>query len=96
MCYPIYGMVLIKESLLLIGKSSLCCGCCEFYLSLSEWFFTIIYARRFVFFYNFVVIIECFYQNVPPFLANKNKQLFNCAPWHVYCNEERKPGKWFI
>ena len=41
MCYPICGMVHIKESLLLIGKSNLCSGCSGFSLSLSEWFFTI-------------------------------------------------------
>ena len=40
MCYPVCGMVHIKQPLLLIGKSSLCGGC-EFPLSLSEWSFTI-------------------------------------------------------
>ena len=40
MCYPVCGMVHIKEPLLLIGKSSLCGGS-GFPLSLSEWFFTI-------------------------------------------------------
>ena len=40
MCYPVCGMVHIKEPLLLIGKSSLCGGS-RFPLSLSEWFFTI-------------------------------------------------------
>ena len=38
MCYPVCGMVHIKEPLLLIGKSSLCGGSG---FSLSEWFFTI-------------------------------------------------------
>ena len=37
MCYPVCGMVHIKEPLLLIGKSSLCGGS-RFPLSLSEWF----------------------------------------------------------
>ena len=41
MCYPVYGMVHIKEPLLLIGKSSLCGGS-GFHLSLSEWSSTII------------------------------------------------------
>ena len=41
MYYPVYGMVHIKEPLLLIGKSSPC-GCSRFPLSLSEWSFTII------------------------------------------------------
>ena len=36
MCYPVCGMMHIKEPLLLIGKSSLC-G--RFPLSLSEWSF---------------------------------------------------------
>ena len=36
MCYPVCGMVHIKEPLLLIGKSSLCGGS-KFPLSLSEW-----------------------------------------------------------
>ena len=40
MCYPVYGMVHIKEPLLLIGKSSLC-GSSGFPLLLSEWSFTI-------------------------------------------------------
>ena len=36
MCYPVCGMVHIKEPLLLIGKSSLCGGS-GFPFSLSEW-----------------------------------------------------------
>ena len=40
MCYPVYGMVHIKEPLLLLGKSSPCGGS-RFPLSLSEWSFTI-------------------------------------------------------
>ena len=41
MCYPVSGMVQLKEPLwLLIGKSSLCGGS-RFPLSLSEWSFTI-------------------------------------------------------
>ena len=40
MWYPVFGMVHIKESLLLIGKSSPCGGS-RFPLSLSEWSFTI-------------------------------------------------------
>ena len=40
MCYPVCGIMHIKEPLLLIGKSSPCCGS-GFPLSLSEWSFTI-------------------------------------------------------
>ena len=40
MCYPVCGMVYIKKTLLLIGKSSPCGGS-GFSLSLSEWSFTI-------------------------------------------------------
>ena len=40
MCYPVCGMVHIKEPLLLIGKSSLCGGS-RFPFSLSEWSLTI-------------------------------------------------------
>ena len=40
MCYPVCGMVHIKEPLLLIGNSSPCGGI-EFALSLSEWSFII-------------------------------------------------------
>ena len=40
MCYPVCGMVHIKEPLLLIVKSSLCGGS-RFPFSLSEWSFTI-------------------------------------------------------
>ena len=39
-CYPVYGIVHIKEPLLLIGKSSPCGGS-GFPLSLSEWSSTI-------------------------------------------------------
>ena len=39
MCYPVCGMVHIKQPLLLIGKSSPCGGR-GFPLSLSEWSFT--------------------------------------------------------
>ena len=48
MCYPVCGMVHIKEPLLLIGKSSPCGGS-GFPLSLSEWSLTICltpYNRR--------------------------------------------------
>ena len=48
MCYPDCGMVHIKEPLLLIRKSSPCCGS-GFPLSQSEWFFTIcptLYNRK--------------------------------------------------
>ena len=48
MCYPVCGMVHIKEPLLLIDKSSLCGGS-GFPLSLSEWSLTICltqYNRR--------------------------------------------------
>ena len=40
MGYPVCGMIHIKETLLLIGKSSPCGGS-GFPLSLSEWSFTI-------------------------------------------------------
>ena len=40
MCYPVCGMMHIKEPLLLIGKSSLC-GSSRFPLLLSEWSFSI-------------------------------------------------------
>ena len=40
MCYPVFGMVHIKEPLLLIGKSSQCSGGSGFPLLLSEWSFT--------------------------------------------------------
>ena len=40
MCYPVCGMVHIKEPLLLIGKRSPCGGS-RFPLSLSKWSFTI-------------------------------------------------------
>ena len=40
MCYPVSGMVHIREPLLLIGRSSPCGGR-GFTLSQSEWFFNI-------------------------------------------------------
>ena len=48
MCYPVCGMVHIKEPLLSIEKSS-SCGGSGFPLSLSEWSFTIcltLYNRK--------------------------------------------------
>ena len=48
MCYPVCGMMHLKEPLLLIGKSS-SCGGRGFPLSLSEWSFTIyptLYNRK--------------------------------------------------
>ena len=41
MCYPVCGIMHIKEPLLLIGNSNICDGS-GFPLSLSEWLFTII------------------------------------------------------
>ena len=41
MCYPVCGMVHIKDPLLLIGRSSLCRGGSGFPLSLYEGSFTI-------------------------------------------------------
>ena len=41
MCYSVYGMMHIKESMLLIEKSSLRNGSSGFPLLLSEWSFTI-------------------------------------------------------
>ena len=41
MYYPVFGMVHIKEPLLLIEKSSSCSGGNTFLLSLSEWSITI-------------------------------------------------------
>ena len=49
MCYPVCGMVHIKEPLLLIGKSSLCGGS-GFPFSLSEWYITI---------YQTIKCVEC-------------------------------------
>ena len=58
MCYPVCGMVHIKEPLLLIEKSSPC-GTSRFPLSLSEWCFTICptpYNRK----WN-VLTVSCIY-----------------------------------
>ena len=41
MCYPVSGVVHIKDPLLLIGKSSLCSCGSGFPFSLYEWSFTI-------------------------------------------------------
>ena len=41
MCYPVCGMVHIKDPLLLIGKSNSCTGGSGFHLLLSKWSFTI-------------------------------------------------------
>ena len=40
-CYPVCGMVYIKETLLLMKKTIPCSGDSRFYSSLSEWSFTI-------------------------------------------------------
>ena len=50
MCYPVCGMMHIKEPLLLIGNSSPCSGGNGFPLLLSEWSFTIMsdaYNRKY-------------------------------------------------
>ena len=60
MCYPVCGIVHIKEPLLLIGKSSPCGGS-GFPLSLSEWSFTICptpYNRK-------IKCVECFWIGEP-------------------------------
>ena len=41
MCYPVNGMVYIKDLLLLIGKNTAYNGGNRFPISLSEWSFTI-------------------------------------------------------
>ena len=41
MYYPVFGMVHIKNPLLLFGKNNPYRGSSRFLLSLSEWFFTI-------------------------------------------------------
>ena len=49
MCYPLCGMMHIKDPLLLIKMSSLCSGSSGFSLSLSEWSFIIcpmLYVRK--------------------------------------------------
>ena len=53
MCYPVCGMVHIKEPLLLIDKSSLCGGS-GFPFSLSEWSLTICLTP-----YNRKKCVEC-------------------------------------
>ena len=70
MCYPVCGMVHIKEPLLLFGKSSLCGGS-GFPFSLSEWSFTIclmLYNRK----YN--VLSASLNKTFPSFLPNLVKQ----------------------
>ena len=52
MCYPVCGMVRIKDPLLLIGKSSPCGGS-GFPLLLIEWSFTIICPSP----YNRIIIM---------------------------------------
>ena len=41
MCYPVCGMMHIKEHLQLIGKCNPCSGGSGFHLSLYEWFYII-------------------------------------------------------
>ena len=58
MCYPVCGMMHIKEPLLLIGKHSPCGGS-GFPLLLSEWSFTICHMtvnKKFFFFFFFFVV----------------------------------------
>ena len=67
MCYPVYGMMHIKEPLLLIGHSRPCGGS-GFPLSLSEWSFTICmtpYNRK----YN--VLSASLNKTFPSFLSIK-------------------------
>ena len=56
MCYPVCGMVHIKEPLLLIGKSSPCGGS-RFLLSLSEWSFIVSLNKTFPSFYGYFLLL---------------------------------------
>ena len=79
MCYPVCGMVHIKEPLLSIEKSSPC-GSSGFPLSLSEWCFTICltpYNRK----YN---VLSASLNKTFPFLNVGNYQLnFNFIFLHL-------------
>ena len=54
MCYPVCGMVHIKDPLLLIEKSSPCSGDSWFPLSLSEWSFSIFLTH-----YKIITVLKC-------------------------------------
>ena len=82
-CYPVCGMMHIKEPLLLIGKSSPCGGS-GFPLSLSEWSFTICptpYNHK----YNLPIkmfiscIIACSWHHTISPLQGSSNVLFLCV-----------------
>ena len=53
MCYPMCGMVHIKEPLLLIRENSPCSGASRFPLAVSEWSFTNVQ--------RYITILKMFY-----------------------------------
>ena len=85
MCFPVFGMMHLKEPLLLIGKSSLCGGS-RFCLSLSEWSLTIClipYNRK----WN--VLSALLNKTFPSFLPSFNCSSFCALFCRIYglCNE---------
>ena len=85
MCYPVCGMMHIKEPLLLIGKSSLCGGS-GFPLSLTVWSFTIsltLYNRT----YN--VLSASLNKTLPSFFRHLIRlQRRNCPKYnHFFSNK---------
>ena len=71
-CYPVCGMMHIKEPLLLIKKSSPCSGGSRFPFSLSEWSFTICPTP-----YNGKIkCVECVVKYNTSFLPQTKKQNF--------------------
>ena len=73
MCYPVCGMVHIKEPLLLIDKSSLCGGS-GFPFSLSEWSLTICLTP-----YNRIYLVEEMWWN-HSFIRNLEQSVFAVCP----------------
>ena len=85
MCYPVCGMMHIKEPLLLIGKSSPYGGS-GFPLSLSEWSFTICitpYNRK----YN--VLSASLNKTFPSFLIDVFSFSLFQPVLHDWCNKSR-------
>ena len=78
-CYPVCGIMHIKETFLLIGKSIPCSGGSRFLLSLSEWSLTICLMP-----YNHKSVVNVFRVCHKMFLIDLTFEMFHQYKLLVY------------
>ena len=86
MCYHLCGMMHIKEPLLLIGKSSPCCGS-GFPLSLSEWSFTICDSPDTDVFVNLFFHVNKTWQLQKLYIKLDNRKTKKTVPVHLLVDQ---------